>query len=78
MRKLIFSLFLLVVSTAIAATEQYNLVLEGGRVMDPETGMNAVRNVGIRDGKIVRISSEAPERAAPCSCRRTRGRAWVY
>jgi N-acyl-D-aspartate/D-glutamate deacylase len=27
--------------------------------MDPETGVDAVRNVGIRDGKIVRISSEA-------------------
>jgi N-acyl-D-aspartate/D-glutamate deacylase len=27
--------------------------------MDPETGLDAVRNVGIRDGKIVRISSEA-------------------
>jgi N-acyl-D-aspartate/D-glutamate deacylase len=33
--------------------------LEGGRVMDPESGVDAVRNVGIRDGKIVRISSEA-------------------
>jgi N-acyl-D-aspartate/D-glutamate deacylase len=27
--------------------------------MDPETGLDAVRNVGIREGKIVRISSEA-------------------
>ena len=27
--------------------------------MDPETGVDAVRNVGIRDGKIIRISSEA-------------------
>src|SRR5580693_6844864 len=27
--------------------------------MDPETGLDAVRDVGIRDGKIVRISSEA-------------------
>ena len=26
--------------------------------MDPETGLDAVRNVGIRDGKIVRISAE--------------------
>ncbi len=26
--------------------------------MDPESGLDAVRNVGIRDGKIVRISSE--------------------
>jgi N-acyl-D-aspartate/D-glutamate deacylase len=27
--------------------------------MDPETGLDAVRNIGIRDGKIVRISSDA-------------------
>jgi N-acyl-D-aspartate/D-glutamate deacylase len=26
--------------------------------MDPETGLDAVRNIGIRDGKIVRVSSE--------------------
>ncbi len=59
MRKLIFPLFLLAVSTTIVSAQQNDLVLEGGRVMDPETGLDAVRNVGIRDGKIVRISSEA-------------------
>lgn len=59
MRKLIFSLFLLALSTAIVSAQRYDLVLEGGRVMDPETGLDAVRNVAIRDGKIVRIASEA-------------------
>src|ERR1035438_8025683 len=59
MRKLIFSLFFLALSTTIVSAQEYDLVLEGGRVMDPETGLDAVRNVGIRDGKIVRISSEA-------------------
>jgi N-acyl-D-aspartate/D-glutamate deacylase len=59
MRKLIFSLFFLASANTIVFAQQYDLVLEGGRVMDPETGMDAVRNVGIRDGKIVRISSEA-------------------
>ena len=59
MKNLIFALFLLGLSTAIVSAQQYDLVLEGGRVMDPETGMDAVRNVGIRDGKIVRISSDA-------------------
>jgi hypothetical protein len=58
MRKLI-SLVLLAFLTTIASAQQYDLVLEGGRVMDPETGMDAIRNVGIREGKIVRISSEA-------------------
>jgi N-acyl-D-aspartate/D-glutamate deacylase len=59
MRKLIFFLFFLVLATPVVSAQQYDLVLEGGRVMDPETGLDAVRNVGIRDGKIVRISSEA-------------------
>jgi N-acyl-D-aspartate/D-glutamate deacylase len=59
MRKLIFFLFFLALSSTIVCAQQYELVLDGGRVMDPETGLDAVRNVGIRDGKIVRISSEA-------------------
>ena len=57
MRSLILFSFLTI--SAFAAAQQYDLVLEGGRVMDPETGLDAVRNVGIREGKIVRISSEA-------------------
>jgi len=59
MRRLILSLCLLAFSTTIVAAQQYELVLEGGRVMDPETGLDGVRNVGIRDGKIARVSSEA-------------------
>jgi N-acyl-D-aspartate/D-glutamate deacylase len=58
MRRLIFYFCILWFSTALLAAQQYDLVLEGGRVLDPETGLDAVRNVGIRDGKIVRISSE--------------------
>ncbi|HEV3512004.1 MAG TPA: amidohydrolase family protein [Candidatus Sulfotelmatobacter sp.] len=53
MWKLFFCLLLL---CPIAAAQKYDVVIEGGRVMDPETGLDAVRNVGIRDGKIVRIS----------------------
>ena len=56
MRRLIFCLFLL--ATPIVAAQQYDLVLEGGRVIDPETGLDGVRNIGIRDGKIARITTE--------------------
>jgi N-acyl-D-aspartate/D-glutamate deacylase len=59
MRKVIFFLFLLALSTVVGFAQQYDLVLEGGRVMDPETSRDAVCNVGIRDGKIVRMSSDA-------------------
>jgi len=57
MRKLI--LCCLLFAAASLAAQQYDLVLAGGRVIDPETSTDAVRNVGIRDGKIARIASEA-------------------
>lgn len=41
------------------AAAQYDLVLQGGRVMDPETGLDAVMIVGIRDGRIAAILAEA-------------------
>ncbi|HKC12188.1 MAG TPA: amidohydrolase family protein [Vicinamibacteria bacterium] len=59
MLNLMLSLVLMALLTPIVPPQEFDLVLERGRVMDPETGTDAVRNVGIRDGKIVRISSEA-------------------
>jgi N-acyl-D-aspartate/D-glutamate deacylase len=58
MRKLILFLCVLIFLTASLAAQQYDLVIAGGRVMDPETGLDAVRNVGIREGRITRISAE--------------------
>jgi N-acyl-D-aspartate/D-glutamate deacylase len=58
-----FCLLFLITGTLLFA-QQYDIVLEGGRVMDPESGLDAVRNVGIRDGKIASIS------ASPLSGRR--------
>lgn len=34
----------------------YDLVVNGGRVMDPETKLDGVRNIGIKDGKIAAVS----------------------
>jgi N-acyl-D-aspartate/D-glutamate deacylase len=48
-------LILLIMACAVFA-QDYDLVLTGGRVMDPESGLDAVRNVGIRSGKIAAIS----------------------
>tara|TARA_R110002049_G_scaffold2750_8_gene22157 strand:+ start:74303 stop:75742 length:1440 start_codon:yes stop_codon:yes gene_type:complete len=36
--------------------KEYDLVLQGGRVMDPESGFDGVRNVAIDDGVIAAIS----------------------
>ena len=40
------------------ASQPYDVVVLHGRVMDPESGLDAVRNVGIRAGKIVTIAEE--------------------
>ncbi len=40
------------------AVERYDLVVQGGRVMDPESGLDGVRSIGIREGRIEEISSD--------------------
>jgi N-acyl-D-aspartate/D-glutamate deacylase len=42
--------------TASANAQSYDLVIANGRVMDPESGLDAVRHVGIRAGRIATIS----------------------
>ncbi len=51
--KLLILTFLLA-STALAQT--YDTVLANGRVVDPESGLDAVRNVGILAGRIAAVS----------------------
>jgi N-acyl-D-aspartate/D-glutamate deacylase len=47
-----------VLMAAAAFGQVYDVVLSGGRVMDPESGLDAVRNVGIRSGKIAAVSQQ--------------------
>ena len=37
--------------------QQYDLVITGGRVMDPETNLDAVRNIGVTGNRIAAIST---------------------
>src|SRR5690606_8721435 len=46
------------VAPALASSASYDLVIRGGRVLDPETGLDATVNVGISEGRIARISPE--------------------
>lgn len=46
---------------AQAAIPMADIVLAGGRVLDPESGLDAVRNVAIRGGRIVAITSARPK-----------------
>lgn len=51
-------LSLLALRVAAQQGEVYDIVLVGGRVMDPETGLDAVRNVGINGATIVAITAQ--------------------
>ncbi len=50
-----------VLSPLLALSQSYDVVIQGGRVIDPETGLDAVRNVGISQGRIKKISADALE-----------------
>src|SRR5579863_5116398 len=50
-------LFPMLCAIAVAsAAQQYDVVISQGRVIDPETKLDAVRNIGIRNGKIAAVS----------------------
>lgn len=40
------------------STIEYDIVLSGGRVIDPETKLDAIRNVGIINNRIAQVSTE--------------------
>ena len=56
-------LAVLTVGACGAATEvaPVDVLITGGLVMDPETELDAVLNLAVRDGVIVAVSDEAPE-----------------
>ena len=51
---------MLLITSAVSA-EEYDLVISNGRVMNPANGLDSVRNIGIRDGRIAALSREALE-----------------
>ncbi len=67
MRRHLWAAAILVSLTALAlvrisparARERFDLVIRNGHVMDPESGLSAIRDVGVRNGKIVAVSQQA-------------------
>lgn len=53
--RLLFAFSIILITSGLAQ-EKYDLVLKNGRVMDPESGFDGIRQVGILDGKIAAIS----------------------
>lgn len=52
-----FTRFCFVLLPAFLFAQPYDLVIANGRVMDPESGLDAVRHLAIRNGKIAAISA---------------------
>ena len=50
------------IPTTFAAT--YDLVIKGGRAIDPSVGLDAVRDVGIAGGRLVAVEATLPDDAA--------------
>ena len=49
----------LLFASALGAQVTYDIAINGGRVMDPESGLDEVLNVGVKAGRIATITSEA-------------------
>lgn len=49
--------FLLLGVASCAPSATYDLVIANGRVMDPESGLDSVRHVGVREGRVEALSS---------------------
>ena len=44
--------------SALAAAQDFDLVILNGRVIDPETRYDALANVGVKDGRIAAITKD--------------------
>ena len=58
-----FSITLMVILSGCSISppqvQNYDLVILNGRVMDPESGLDEVRNVGVKDSKITAVTKKA-------------------
>lgn len=60
MRKSVTGVLMMVACALVLGAQPatFDLVIRGGRVIDPETGLDAVRDVGITAGRIAAVSAE--------------------
>jgi len=56
--------FLLWAAAAAVAQQPYDLLLKGGHVIDPKNGIDAVRDVAVKDGRIAAVAAEIPASGA--------------
>ena len=57
-QNIIYLLVNIFVVSSVFGADQFDLVINNGRIMDPESKLDAVRNLGIKDGKITAITKD--------------------
>ena len=62
MRLLVTSLLL--VLSASASAQQYDLLLRGGHVIDPRNKVSAIRDVAIQEGRVAAVAPDIDPTAA--------------
>jgi N-acyl-D-aspartate/D-glutamate deacylase len=58
MRRVLIAVVIAFAAVSTAMSEPFDLVLKGGRVVDPETGLDGVHDVGVRGDRIAAVSHE--------------------
>lgn len=53
-------LFALLILSASAGAQQYDLLIRNGHVLDPGNGIDGIRDVAVAGGKIARVASDIP------------------
>src|SRR5688572_29512520 len=59
LRSLMFVSLWFAATLLVDAQQPFDLVIAGGRVMDPESRLDAIRHIGIRGDRIAEISNAA-------------------
>lgn len=60
MKRLALLVIAFACASAAHAQTNYDLLLKGGHVIDPKNGVDAVRDVAIKDGKIAAVAADIP------------------
>jgi N-acyl-D-aspartate/D-glutamate deacylase len=58
MRRALIAVLISCISVSATASQTFDIVLKSGRVLDPETGLDGIRDVGLRGDRIAALSSE--------------------
>ena len=59
--KLLMILIFLCTSTWVARSQQYDIVIKGGHVIDPKNNIDGVMDIAIADGKILQVAKNINE-----------------